>query len=96
MKGYRRVRGFIEAARHIATHRASAASGEDYGLYPRRFRNNDLTCLTKLGLRLPTSREIFTLMKLKLGDFLQPIERLECRSALPSAYALRRAYNGYA
>ena len=40
MKGYRRVRGFIEAARHIATHRASAASGEDYGLYPRRFRNN--------------------------------------------------------
>ncbi len=40
MKGYRRVRGFVEAARHIATHRARAASGEDFGLYPHRFRNN--------------------------------------------------------
>ena len=82
MKGYRRVRGFIEAARHIATHRASAASGEDYGLYPRRFRNNDLTCLTKLCLRLPTSREIFTLMKLKLGDFLPRAVRVPQCSAV--------------
>lgn len=36
MKGARRVRGFVEACRHIATHRG----GADYGRYPHRFRNN--------------------------------------------------------
>ena len=37
MKGYRRPRAFVEAARHIATHRAGQG---DFGLYPRRFRDN--------------------------------------------------------
>lgn len=36
MKGARRIRGFIEAARHISTHRSDA----DFGSYPHRFRNN--------------------------------------------------------
>ena len=36
MKGARRVRGFVEAARHIATHRGD----RDFGRYPHRFRNN--------------------------------------------------------
>ncbi|KAL1528428.1 hypothetical protein AB1Y20_009776 [Prymnesium parvum] len=36
MKGARRVRAFVEACRHIATHR----SGEGFGSYPHRFRNN--------------------------------------------------------
>lgn len=38
MKGARRVRGFVEAARHIATHRN--AERLDFGRYPGRFRNN--------------------------------------------------------
>jgi hypothetical protein len=37
MKGYRRPRGFVEAARHIATHRAGEG---DFGRYPHRFRDN--------------------------------------------------------
>ena len=37
-KGYRRVRGYVEACRHIATYRGG--TGEDFGLYPTRFRNN--------------------------------------------------------
>ena len=36
MKGFRRVRGYVEACRHIATHRG----GFDFGRYPRRFRDN--------------------------------------------------------
>ena len=36
MKGARRVRSFVEAARTIATHRA----GLDFGRFPRRFRDN--------------------------------------------------------
>ncbi|EOD29828.1 hypothetical protein EMIHUDRAFT_233380 [Emiliania huxleyi CCMP1516] len=36
MKGARRIRGYVEACRHIATHRG----GHDYGRYPHRFRNN--------------------------------------------------------
>ena len=36
-KGYRRVRGYVEACRHIATHRGDAG---DFGRYPQRFRNN--------------------------------------------------------
>ena len=36
MKGARRVRGFVEACRHITTHR----TGDDFGSFPRRFRNN--------------------------------------------------------
>ena len=36
-KGYRRVRGYVEACRHIATHRGCVG---DFGRYPRRFRNN--------------------------------------------------------
>ena len=36
MKGARHVRGFVEAARHVTTHRGEF----DYGLYPLRFRNN--------------------------------------------------------
>ena len=38
MKGARRVRGFVEAARHIATHRNEERL--DFGRYPHRFRNN--------------------------------------------------------
>ena len=37
MKGYRKVRGFVEACRHIATVRGRAG---DFGRYPQRFRNN--------------------------------------------------------
>jgi hypothetical protein len=37
MKGYRSMRGFVEAARHIATHRGGRG---DFGRYPHRFRNN--------------------------------------------------------
>jgi len=37
MKGYRRPRGFVEAARHLATHRADEG---DFGSYPLRFRHN--------------------------------------------------------
>ena len=36
MKGARRIKGYVEACRHIASHRA----GFDYGRYPGRFRNN--------------------------------------------------------
>ena len=36
MKGFRSVRGYVEACRHIATHRSQF----DYGRYPHRFRNN--------------------------------------------------------
>jgi hypothetical protein len=36
-KGFRSVRGYVEACRHIATHRGGA---ESFGLYPHRFRNN--------------------------------------------------------
>ena len=36
MKGFRTVRAFVEACRHIATHR----TGSDFGTYPHRFRNN--------------------------------------------------------
>ena len=37
MKGARRVRSFIEAAKHISTFRSS--SDTNYGLFPKRFRN---------------------------------------------------------
>lgn len=37
MKGYRSVRGYVEACRHIATHRGG---GWDFGRYPKRFRDN--------------------------------------------------------
>ena len=36
MKGSRRIRSFVEAARTIVTHRC----GESMGSYPHRFRNN--------------------------------------------------------
>ena len=36
-KGHRRVREYVEACRHIATHRGDAG---DYGRYPHRFRDN--------------------------------------------------------
>ena len=37
MKGYRSVRGYVEACRHVATHRGG---GWDFGRYPNRFRDN--------------------------------------------------------
>ena len=37
MKGFRSVRGIVEAARHIASHRGGTV---EYGRYPRRFRDN--------------------------------------------------------
>ena len=42
MKGHRSIQSYVEAARHIATYRGRdiKGGGKDYGLYPRRFRNN--------------------------------------------------------
>ena len=40
MKGCRSVRGYVEAARHIATHRSENSPPCDFGRYPHRFRNN--------------------------------------------------------
>ncbi|CAK9003786.1 Uncharacterized protein R423 [Durusdinium trenchii] len=37
MKGYRRLRAFVECCRHIAT---KHTEGEDFGEYPHRFRDN--------------------------------------------------------
>lgn len=37
MKGYRTVRGLVEACRHIASQNSP---GENFGEYPRRFRDN--------------------------------------------------------
>ena len=37
MKGYRGVRGYVEACRTVASHRGE---GVDFGRYPHRFRNN--------------------------------------------------------
>jgi len=37
MKGHRRVRGYIECVRHIATNHTP---GEDFGYHPQRFRDN--------------------------------------------------------
>eukprot|EP00435_Cladocopium_sp_Y103_P010461 s2128_g2.t1 len=37
MKGYRKLRGFVECCRHIAT---KHTEGEDFGEYPQRFRDN--------------------------------------------------------
>ncbi|CAL1147949.1 unnamed protein product [Cladocopium goreaui] len=37
MKGYRKLRAFVECCRHIAT---KHTEGEDFGEYPQRFRDN--------------------------------------------------------